>query len=132
MLENDINFTNLYPSAKRFDFTARKGDILIWDSLTIHGALMPKDLSMTRKSITSHFYPTGVAVQSPPIKRFFSIYNHEKPHKTMNSNIFKATTIRPLVYQSICFGLFILEKTQRIKNLLIRERDDKVSHIRRL
>lgn len=131
-IEDDLDFNNLYPNAKRFDFTARKGDILIWDSFTIHGALLPKDHSMTRKSITAHFYPTGVSVQSPPIERFFSIYNHQQPQKTSNLNILKATTIRPLVYQSICAGLFFLEKFQSIKSLLMRERRDQVSDIRRM
>jgi phytanoyl-CoA hydroxylase len=131
-IENDINFKNQYPSAKRFDFTAKKGDILIWDSLTIHGALLPKDDSMTRKSITAHFYPTGVAVQSPPIERVFSIYNHSQPQKSNNINILKATTINPLLYQLMCFGLYMLEKARVLKSLLMRERSDSVSNIRRL
>ena len=131
-IENDINFKNLYPNAKRFDFTARKGDILIWDSLTIHGASLPKDDRMTRKSITAHFYPAGVAVQSPPKERFFSIYNHAQPQTTKNSNILKATTINPLLYQSICFGLFLLEKTQALKSLFVREPGGSVSNIRRI
>lgn len=131
-IEEDVNFKQQYPNAKRFDFTARKGDILIWDSLTIHGALLPKDESMTRKSITAHFYPTGVAVQSPPIKRFFSIYDHSCPQKTNNVKISKATTINPFIYQSICFGLFVLEKAKGFKSLLMRERSDSVSNIRRI
>lgn len=131
-IEDDIKFREEYPNAKRFDFTARKGDILIWDSLTIHGALLPEDESMTRKSITAHFYPIGVSVQSPPIKRFFSIYDHSQPLKTKNLRILKATTIRPFVYQSICFGLFMLEKIQKVKTFVMRERSDSVSNIRRV
>ena len=87
---------------------------------------------MTRKSITAHFYPTGVAVQSAPVKRLFSIYNHKKPCKTLNSNIYKATIIKSILYQSICFGFFMLEKTQRLKKLFINEGDSKISNIRRL
>ena len=131
-IEDDIAFKNEYPTSKRFDFTARKGDILIWDSLTIHGALLPKDDSMTRKSITAHFYPTGAAVQAPPIERFFSIYNHTKPQKSRNINILKATTINPFLFQSICFGLYMLEKVRVLKSLLMRERSDSISNIRRL
>ncbi len=131
-IDNDKNFIKLYPNAKRFDFTAKKGDILIWDSFTIHGALLPKDNSMTRKSLTAHFYPTGVSIQAAPIKRFFSIYNHKQPSLTSNTHIKKATTINPLIYQSICYVLFVLEKVQGLKKILMRERNDSVSNIRRL
>ena len=131
-IEEDIDFKSQYPSAKRFDFTARKGDILIWDSFTIHGALMPKDDSMTRKSITAHFYPTGVAVQLPPVERIFSIYNHSQPQKSKNINILKATTINPLLYQSMCFGLYMLERIQILKLLFMRERSDSAATVRRL
>ncbi len=131
-IEDDINFKKQYPKAKRFDFTARKGDILIWDSLTIHGALLPKNESMTRKSITAHFYPLNIPVQSPPVKRFYSIYNHSKPIKTENVNILKATTIKPFVYQSICAALFMFEKLKIFKAILMRERKDTLSNIRRL
>ena len=131
-IEDDIDFKQQYPEAKRFDFTARKGDILVWDSFTIHGALLPKDESMTRKSITAHFYPTGVAVQSPPIKRFFSIYDHSQPKKTENPKIFKATTINPIVYQSLCFGIYMLEKMKGVKSIFMRERSDSVTNLRRI
>ena len=87
---------------------------------------------MTRKSITAHFYPTGVAVQSPPIKRFFSIYDHSKPKKTENPKIFKATTINPIVYQSLCFGFYMLEKMKGVKSIFMRERSDSVTNIRRI
>lgn len=131
-IEEDAAFKDQYPQAKRYDFTARKGDILIWDSLTIHGALLPKDDSMTRKSITAHFYPRGVPVQSPPIDRFISIYNHSQPRRSDNVYILKATTMKPLVYQSICLGLYMIEKTKALKSLIMRERSDKVADIRRL
>lgn len=131
-IENDTEFQRQYPNSRRFDFTARKGDILIWDSFTIHGALRPKDESMTRKSLTAHFYPMGVAIQSPPVERFFSIYNHSQPEKTDNTNILKATTISPLIYQSICSIMFMLEKVRKIKTLIMRERNDDVSNIRQL
>jgi len=131
-IENDIRFKKQYPKAQRFDFTARKGDILIWDSFTIHGAQLPKDESMTRKSITAHFYPADLAIQSPPIERFFSIYNHSQPKKTKNTNIYKATTINPFIYQSLCLGLFLLEKTKKIKSLFMRESEENISKIRRI
>jgi phytanoyl-CoA hydroxylase len=131
-IENDRNFTDSYPNSKRFDFTARKGDILVWDSFSIHGALLPKDESMTRKSITSHFYPIGITVQEPPTRRFFSIYDHSKPKETNNPNILLATTINTYLYQFICLIFFMLEKFQILKSLIMRERKDKGAHIRRI
>lgn len=131
-IEDDADFKAQYPNSKRVDFTARKGDILIWDSLSIHGALRPIDDSMTRKSITAHFYPTGVAVQSPHIERFFSIYNHSQPQKSKNPAILKATSINPILYQFICLGLYMLENAKSLKSLFMRERSDGIENIRRL
>lgn len=131
-IEKDRNFIEQYPTARRFDFTARKGDILIWDSFTIHGSLLPKDESMTRKSITAHFYPTGTSVQPQPVKRLFSIYDHSHPRKTRNQNILKAATINPLLYQSMCLGLFMVQKLKRAKSFLMPERTEKISNIRRI
>ena len=37
----------------------KRGDILIWNSLLIHGAFAPKLDSSSRKSLTAHFYPLG-------------------------------------------------------------------------
>lgn len=131
-LENDPKFRNDYPSAKRYDFTARKGDVLIWDSFTIHGALLPTDQSITRKSITAHFYPSNLLTQAPPISRFFTIYNHKKPIKTSNPTILKATTINTFLYQTICTVLFFLEKIKPFKVFLMRESNDRISNIRRI
>lgn len=38
----------------------KKGDILLWNSLLIHGAFAPTDAKFSRKSLTSHFYPLGM------------------------------------------------------------------------
>ena len=36
----------------------RKGDVLFWNSHTIHGALPTKDPSFSRKSLTAHYMPS--------------------------------------------------------------------------
>lgn len=132
-LEHDIKFKDRYPSARRYEFTAQKGDILLWDSFSLHGALMPTDSTRTRKSITAHFYPQGSKIQDAPVKRLFSIYDHDTPKATANASIFKATTIHPLVYQSICSALYFIEKLKPLKYLVMRERDDvQLSLIRRI
>jgi phytanoyl-CoA hydroxylase len=38
----------------------RKGDVLFWNSGTIHGAFKPSDDAHSRKSFTVHFIPDGV------------------------------------------------------------------------
>lgn len=38
----------------------KKGDVLIWNSRTIHGALPTKDQRYSRKSLTAHFMPSGM------------------------------------------------------------------------
>jgi phytanoyl-CoA hydroxylase len=132
-IDNDQNFKTQYPEADRFDFTAEKGDILIWDSLTIHGALMPADDGRTRKSLTAHFYPRGMEIQNPPVRRIYSIYNHANPRPTANPLIWKATELNPLVYQTICWFIFLLEKVSFLKRFFMRESDnEKLAQIRRI
>ena len=122
-LDSDFNFKSAFPNAVRYDFTARAGDILIWDSLSIHGAMLPDNEAKTRKSITAHFYPLGLGIQDPPVKRFLSIYDHKNLRNTINSSIAKSTTINPITYQLLCVFLYVLEKLQ-LKRLALRERSE--------
>lgn len=131
-LESDENFKSTFPDAKRYDFTARKGDILIWDSFTIHGALVPEDSTKTRKSITAHFYPSHLKTQDPPVKRFFSIYDHDRPVDTSNPGILKSTTINPIVFQTICASLYTLKSFKMLRRIVMSEREDNVTDIRRI
>ena len=101
-IEKDEKFLNDFPEAKKHQFLANKGDILIWDSFSIHGAESVINPSLTRKSITSHYYPKNLSPINAPIKRFYSIYNHKNPKKTNNKKIFKAATINPYFYSFIC------------------------------
>jgi phytanoyl-CoA hydroxylase len=131
-LEKDNKFKSTFPNAIRFDFTAKKGDILIWDSFSIHGALMPEDGTKTRKSITAHFYPSHLKPQAPPVARFLSIYDHQNPIKTSNPSIAKATTLNPVAFQMICASVFTLQKFKSLKKIVMNERSDKASDIRRI
>lgn len=48
----------------------KRGDVLLWDSRTIHGALAPRGCAKTRNSYTAHFIPLSsrlVQYQSIPI-----------------------------------------------------------------
>jgi len=40
-------------------YMAKAGDILIWHENLIHGGSVRKDLSVTRKSIVSHYFADG-------------------------------------------------------------------------
>lgn len=44
----------------RLPMCLSKGDILIWNSLLIHGAFAASSESFSRKSLTAHFYPLGL------------------------------------------------------------------------
>ena len=130
-LDNDARFKLSFPNSERFDFQARKGDILIWKSFTVHGALLPVSDNKTRKSITSHYYPKGSSVLDAPIKRMFSIYDHQTPKQTSNPSLQKAGVINPYVYQSMCIAL---EKSKRLKNISSRDHsaDKRLSEIRNI
>lgn len=39
----------------------RKGDVIIWNSRTIHGALPTQNPALSRKSLTAHYLPDGMA-----------------------------------------------------------------------
>lgn len=130
-LETDENFKKTFPTSHKFDFYPKKGDVLIWNSKLIHGAVAPEQPNLTRKSLTSHYYPAGDEVQDQLIKRWLSIYNHKNPKKTFNKNINQTTVIPPIVYQSICA---VFSANRRLKNIVMS--DDKMEknlkEIRRL
>ena len=92
---------------------------------------MPKMPSLTRKSLTAHYYPNGYDLQDAPIKRMFSIYDHLNPSATLNPLIKKAATINPFIYSSICLAM---NKMGGMSNLFTRDKkfNAKFSDIRRL
>ncbi len=45
---------------ERHQFLAKKGDVLLWNGLLIHGGDAIKDASRTRKSFVTHFIPQGM------------------------------------------------------------------------
>ena len=130
-LENDKNFTRSYPKSNRYDFLAKKGDILIWNSFILHGALPPTSETLTRKSLTSHYYPLGEIPQDAPVKRFFSIYDHSNPRKTSNSHIKTAARLNPYLYSLICIAM---KNLHRYKNIFMRDQkiDMQLDNIRTL
>ena len=124
-LENDKNFKKDFPNSSKYRFLAKKGDILIWDSFSIHGADQLTNPIYTRKSVTSHYYPKTLSPNNPPIKRIYSIYNHKTPKKTNNKNIYKAAIINPYFYSLICAFLYFFKP---LKSLLVKGKLNKQSH----
>tara|TARA_A100001011_G_C14300905_1_gene840731 strand:- start:18 stop:908 length:891 start_codon:yes stop_codon:yes gene_type:complete len=118
-LENDKRFKKDYSDSKKFQFLAQKGDLLIWDSFSIHGAETALEENSTRKSITSHFYPKKFINNDPPVKRIYSIYNHKNPSKTPNKKIFKAATINPYLFSLLCI---LLKLFNPLKSILLRDK----------
>jgi phytanoyl-CoA hydroxylase len=46
---------------ERFSPELNAGDVLFWHSKTIHGSLSQRDEIYSRKSITAHYHPVGIA-----------------------------------------------------------------------
>lgn len=128
---NDEKFKRNFPNAQIYSFLPKKGDVLIWDSNTLHGAFMPTEEGRTRKSITGHYYPAGTAVMDQPIKRIFSVYNHVRPKRTANAKISCAASISPFLYNCICLFLYY---TKSVGRLLTRDHvnNEKISEIRKI
>ena len=57
-----------------------KGDVLFWNSRTIHGALPTRDPSYSRKSLTAHYLPSHMSFGNLFIKKDFIQY---KSHNGM-------------------------------------------------
>jgi len=104
-LEHDDRFHGDYGDARCVRLLPAKGDVIVWDSFLVHGADMPSSDVKTRKSLTAHFYRQGQEVQDQPIKRAFSIYDHQRPIRSRHHKLLKAATIHPLVYSSMCITL---------------------------
>lgn len=104
-LEEDPSFQRDYPKARCQRLLLNKGDLILWNSFLFHGADLPTSQERTRKSLTAHFYPHGVAVQDQPIQRAFSIYDHDHPKPTSVPGLLKAATIDPLLYSTLSIGL---------------------------
>ena len=63
----------------------KKGDVLFWNSHTIHGALPTKDPSFSRKSLTAHYMPSHLEFGN------LFITKQSLPYKTYNGMKFYRT-----------------------------------------
>lgn len=83
-----------------------KGDILLWHPFLIHGSFSCNDESYSRKSFTSHFYPSN---KKPRCSKgnVFSIYNHELPQKTFNNHITAAYRHHDSAYNIRVYLLYL-------------------------
>ena len=73
---------------ERIPILLKKGDVLLWNSLLIHGAFTPSSTEYSRKSLTSHFYPLGKRRNDCFLdKNFLLDLRRLKP--TCNSRIFR-------------------------------------------
>jgi len=131
-INHDTSFNQDYPNANTIKFLARKGDILIWNSLLFHGAFKPKNKSLTRKSITSHYYQSSQKTLEQPVKRFLSIYDHKNPKPTINEKIKSATTINPAFFSATCYAM--LAVGNKVSSLITQDHkhDKKLSKIRNI
>jgi phytanoyl-CoA hydroxylase len=59
----------------------KKGDVLIWNSGTIHGSLETKDRRFSRKSLTAHFMPSHMTFGNLFTAKPWVNYEQAGPHK---------------------------------------------------
>ncbi len=59
----------------------KKGDVLFWNSRTIHGALPTQDLSFSRKSLTAHFMPSSMTFGNLFTSKPWVQYEQVGPHR---------------------------------------------------
>ncbi len=95
-----------------------QGDLLIWHSFLIHGATAQTEPSLSRRSLTSHYYPHGARAKDTESKKLVSIYDHDHPRATHNPDIFTAYRFPDLVYNALVFGKYAWDRVTRAKGFL--------------
>ncbi|MFV3128139.1 phytanoyl-CoA dioxygenase family protein [Niveispirillum sp. KHB5.9] len=59
----------------------RKGDVIIWNSRTIHGALATQDPTLSRKSLTAHYLPEGMAFGNLFVRKDWVAFTQDGPYR---------------------------------------------------
>lgn len=73
-----------YVDSHREDVDApdmRKGDVIIWNSRTIHGALATQDPALSRKSLTAHYLPEGMAFGNLFVAKDWVAFTQDGPYR---------------------------------------------------
>ena len=102
--------------SRRYTATLEKGDVLLWNALTLHGADEPENDSKTRKSITCHYYPLGMKREKKPTDEAVRL-DQQKMLSTNNPNIFLSNSFGENHIRFTFFGLrrFLKESLTRRK-----------------
>ena len=83
LIKNLVDKNNLI----RYSPNMKKGDIILWNSLTVHGSYLQTNKKFSRKSITAHFYPLGLSTGKK--RRVEDLKNSiKKLQSTKNPNLF--------------------------------------------
>lgn len=59
----------------------RKGDVIIWNSRTIHGALPTQDATLSRKSLTAHYLPQGMTFGNLFVAKDWISFTQDGPYR---------------------------------------------------
>ncbi len=87
----------------------KKGDVLFWNSKTIHGSFKPIDCKFSRNSYTAHFIPAGMRfLQLQNIVKTLKtseigghcVYLPKDQNKKLNRMIFKLECLFPKIFQT--------------------------------
>ena len=97
-LEEHFKFCADYIQTANFELALlKKGDVLFWHPSLVHGALEQEDPKYSRKSLTSHYYPLGVAKRGSEnaainrpnhLKQFYNFLFRQPPKKFKNYEIY--------------------------------------------
>ncbi len=102
----------------------KKGDVLFWNSRTIHGSLATKDPSFSRKSLTAHYIPTDfgfgnlfVSKDSISYKSYngMQFYRNQPDYSLTNRLKFGVKT-------SVYNSPVVLKKLRRAQQILARRK----------
>lgn len=102
--------------------TLRKGDVLFWNSRTVHGSLPTIDPRFSRKSITAHFLPDGYAFGNLFVQKDFVKY---KQHNGINfyrnqPDYSWSNAMKSRFKQSVYDSPLLMKAVRQVQKLVVR------------
>ena len=97
----------------------KRGDVLFWHPFTIHGSLSQKDSKYSRKSITAHYHPLGIArIDTAENKTQINRYIKKMKASSNPSIFFDNSDPSEFEFTTISFTKWLIKKIFRKTSLL--------------
>lgn len=99
-----------------------KGDVLFWNSRTIHGSLRTQDAAFSRKSLTAHYMPSGFKFGSLTLVKeniAYKTYNGMKFYRTQQD--YTAMVGMKSAIKSSALYPAAMEKLRKVQRAFIRQ-----------